>query len=128
MNPYPEALTKRILEVYREGGGSMEEVAARFLVHRNTVYNLTKRFRSTGTLAPLPHGGGPDPLLTPEVLAHLQELVDQKNDRTQAEMAEQMKGSFGIAISRRSVSRGLQRLHITRKKKRFMPTSETDRM
>jgi transposase len=122
MSQLPLALSERIVGSYLDGEGTMEEIADRFRVHRNTVYNLTKRFRERHTLAPRPYRRGPRPLLTDEVLAALEDLVIDQNDRTQAEYAELLKERSGVALSKRSISRALHRLRMSRKKKRWEPT------
>ncbi|WP_437294639.1 IS630 transposase-related protein [Sorangium sp. So ce426] len=116
MSPYSLDLRRRIVDAYVNGEGSIREIAERFSVAPNTVQNYLTQVRATGSLAPLPHGGGVGPKIDRAGLDEVRKLVEEKNDRTLAELAEQFEQRQEVRVSIPTMHRALQRLGITRKK------------
>lgn len=56
MKVYPNELRNRVLEAYQNQEGSMRKLAARFKVSFHFVFQLIKRVRETGQVAPKPAG------------------------------------------------------------------------
>lgn len=104
-----------------QAGASTAEVAERFAVSPAFVRRLKQRFRQTGSLAPLPHGGGPARKLAAHEGA-LRQAVREHPDATPAEHRDRLK----LPASRVTVWRTLRRLRLTRKKK-STHASERDR-
>jgi len=127
MGPYSVDLRQRIVEAYANGEGSIRLLAKRFVVAPNTVQNYLTQLRATGTVVPLPHAGGVAPKIDQAEQQQLSQLVAEKNDRTLAELAEQLEQRLRLQVSVPTVHRALQRLGITRKKKRFGRASRTAR-
>src|SRR5262245_38418322 len=113
MTPYSQDLRQRVLDTVRRGEGSSRQLARRFLVSVSFVTRLLKRYRSTGSLEPKPHGGGHPPSLGPEDLERLRELIRQKPDAT----LEECRRQLGASCSTMTISRALRRLGLPRKKK-----------
>lgn len=116
MGPYSLDLRQRIVDTYANGEGSIRELAERFSVAPNTVQNYLTQVRATGSLAPLPHGGGVGPKIDQAGLHEVRKLVEEKNDRTLAELAEQFEQRQQVHVSIPTMHRALQQLGITRKK------------
>jgi transposase len=121
-------LRTRIVEAYERGEGSIRELAERFAVSPGTVQNYLKLKRATGRVNPRPPSGGVTPLIGDEDLPKVQQLVEEQPDATTEEFADELARKHAIAVSRPTMGRALQRLHITRKKRRYMRPSGTPRV
>src|SRR3954462_11881745 len=113
MTPYSQDLRQRVLDTVRRGEGSVRQIARRFLVSVSFVTRLLRTHRSTGSLEPRPHGGGTPPLLGPEDLERLRELIRQQPDAT----LEECRQRLGVDCSLMTISRALGALGLPRKKK-----------
>jgi transposase-like protein len=83
--PYSLDLRQRVVKAYEEGNESYAAVGAHFNVGEATVNRWVARFRSTGSLEPLPHGRGPDSIVDEKGLSVLCALIDEqhlRHDRT----------------------------------------------
>ena len=117
MKPHSLDLRQRIVESYEAGEGSIRQLAKRYKVGPNAICRLLKRYRETGSLQPLPQGGSKPPKLTPSHLDELKTLVEEDNDATLAQLAQRLEHRTHLKVSTSTISRGLSRLDITRKKK-----------
>jgi transposase len=113
MTPYSQDLRQRVLDTVQRGDGSVRQIARRFLVSVSFVTRLLKRYRSTSSLEPKPHGGGHPPSLGPAALERLRELIRQQPDAT----LEECRQRLGTSCSTMTISRALRRLGLPRKKK-----------
>src|SRR4051795_5869372 len=113
MTPCSQDLRQRVLDTVRRGEGSLRQIARRFLVSVSFVTRLLKRYRSTSSLEPQPHGGGHPPALGPEDLERLRELIRQRPDAT----LEECRQRLGASCSTMTISRALRKLGLPRKKK-----------
>lgn len=113
MRPYSMDLRERVAAAVDGGEGSQREIAALFRVSASFVSRLLHRRRDAGTLAPVPHGGGPTPVLSPADQQRLGRLAGEHNDDT----LEQLKrrGRFGCSLT--TIWRSLRRQRLTYKKK-----------
>src|ERR1051325_8276538 len=93
MTPYSQDLRQRILDTVRRREGSLRQIARRFLVSVSFVTRLLRTHRDTGALEPKPHGGGNPPVLTPEDLERLRELIRQQPDATLEECRQRLRTS-----------------------------------
>jgi transposase len=125
MNPYSIDLRQRIVDAYRKCEGSVRELAQRFVVTPNTVQNYLNLERETGSVAPRPHGGGPAPKLDDAGVQEVRTVVEEKNDRTLDEVAKELDARLKVQVGRSTVWRALDRLGLTRKKKRFARASRS---
>jgi len=117
MGPYSLDLRRRIVDAYRAGEGTVNELADRFAVHRNSVLNYLARFRKTGDVVPRAHGGGVAPRIADEELGNVLEVMGEKDDRTWAEGARRYRERYGVEVSRSTFGRALHRSGMSRKKK-----------
>lgn len=115
MKAYSVDLRQKILETYKNKEGSIRQVSQRFKVSRSFVQKLLKQDQQTGSLAPLPHGGGTPPKLT-DYVPTIEKLLEDKNDATLPELCQKLKERTGISVSQSTLCRFLQKLNLTRKK------------
>ena len=62
------------------------------------------------------------PKLTKEHLAILHHLVEERNDATLEELRDLLAAEAGVDVSRSTIDRALDKLDLTLKKRRSMPT------
>ena len=113
MRPYSIDLRERVAAAVDEDEGPQREIARLFRVSVSLVSRLLQRRRQKDTLAPEPHGGGPTPVLSPDDLRRLEDLVREHNDDT----LDQLKQRGGFNCSLTTIWRGLRRQRLTCKKK-----------
>lgn len=113
MRPYSIDVRQRIVAAVEAGEHTLGALAELFSVDISTIVRLLQRFRSTGSVQPKPHAGGPCPKVDAQATARLLELVRQQPDATLAELREQL----GVDCSIVAIFRALKRNGITRKKK-----------
>ncbi|MGD1702041.1 helix-turn-helix domain-containing protein [Dapis sp. BLCC M229] len=66
--PYSENLGRPVLRAAQNQEGSQRQIAQRFQVSLTFVRNLLRHYRTTGTVNPKQHGGGPLPKEEKELL------------------------------------------------------------
>ena len=113
MRPYSIDLRERVAAAVDEDEGPQREIARLFRVSVSFVSRLLQRRRQKDTLAPEPHGGGPTPVLSPDDLRRLEDLVREHNDDT----LDQLKQRGGFNCSLTTIWRALRRQRLTCKKK-----------
>jgi transposase len=113
MTPYSQDLRQRIVDTAARRDGTLRQIAQRFLVSISFVTRLLQLHRTTGSVEPRPHGGGHQPVLTPEDLQRLRELIDDRPDAT----LEECRRHLGSSCSLATISRALSQLGLPRKKK-----------
>lgn len=118
MKAYSLDFREKIIDVYFTEHVSVRKLAKRFGVSKSFVETLLKRLRETGDILPKPHGGGPQPKLNAEQLKLVKALVDTDNDATLDELRDRLAAETSILMSRSSMGRIVQKLELTRKKKR----------
>ena len=117
MRPYALDLRSRIVEAYDNKEGSVRDLAERFAVAPNTVQNYLSLRRKTGSLEPLPSGGGgAEPLINEEGLQEVRRLVDEFPDASETDLARAFEARHRIMVSRATMGRARRRLGMTRKK------------
>jgi transposase len=82
-NPYDEALRRRVIDAYEAGEGTYDDLAAVFAVGARTIHRWVIQFRTDGTVAALPKGGG---WQSPILLPMLHALIAEAPDATCAEL------------------------------------------
>ncbi len=117
MKPYSCDLRQKVINAHNNQEGSQRHLAKRFSVSLSFVQSLLRRYRNSGTVEALPHGGGQKPKLNNEQLALVELLVESDNDATLVELCEQLELQTQLKISRSTMGRITQKLNLTRKKK-----------
>jgi transposase len=113
MRPYSDDLRIRVIEAIERGEQSWRQIARRFVVDLSFVIRLVRSYRETGTVQPMPHGGGRRPALGPEQRERLRELVREQPDAT----LQELRQALGVSCSTMAIVRALKKLGLTRKKK-----------
>ncbi len=126
MKAYSTDLRQRVVDAYKNGEGSLRNIAKRFSVSLYFVWTLWTRYQQTGSVEPKPHAGGRVATINDQGLEVLRKLVQQHNDATLAELRDYFVRKTGLEVSVSAICRALKKLNITRKKKTFH-ASERDR-
>ena len=107
-NPYPTVLRERAVRTYEDGLETYADVADQFGVGVATLERWVRRGRETGSVAPLPKGGG---WRSPVDLPVLHALVGARPDTTTGELTRAYNRRVGRAarVHRSSILRALQR-------------------
>lgn len=116
---YSQDLRDRILSAYQRGM-TTQEIATTFKVSKAWARRVKQVCRETGRTTPLPRGGA---MFIKIDLTRLAELVRAQPDATLRELRDRL----GAACSESGICLALQRLNLTRKKRRSMPRSRIDR-
>jgi transposase len=87
MKAYSTALRERVAAACDAGDATREQVAARFSASVAWVRKLLRQRRQTGSIAPLPRGGGRPAAFDAEAAGRLREAVRADDDATLAELA-----------------------------------------
>ena len=127
MEAYSLDLRERIVAACDEGAVTRGEVADAFGVGRWFVQKLLRQLRATGSLAPLPRGRGPEPLLGGAGLEALRGLSAGRRDATLDELRLALAAGGGPAVSRPTLCRALQGLGLPLKKSRSGPRNSSRR-
>ena len=118
-------LRERIFRAYVAKEGGYGTLAARFSVDLKSVRRIVARAKATGSVAPLPHGGGFPPTVTDEQLPELRELVAARPDSTAQELADEWSRRKGQTIHRSSMVRALSRAGLSTKKRQTARSNKT---
>ena len=113
MKTYSQDLRDRVIEAYKPGQTTQEEVAERFAVTARWIRKLLARLRQSGSCAALPHSGGQEAKFKEEHKERLQQLVAEQPDATLEELRERC----GAPVSIATISRALKELGLALKKK-----------
>jgi putative transposase len=87
--------------------------------------SLLRRYRSSGTVKPKPHGGGQSAKLNSEQVDLITTLVEEDNDAILVELCSRLQERTGVKVSRATMGRMTQKLNLTRKKKLYTPVRDT---
>jgi transposase len=117
--PLPVEFRRKVVDAYNAGDGTMKALAQRFCISFNSVVRWIDFDRFTGDISPKPHRGGVPPKIPDEILPLLRALVEEKPDRTLAELAEIWSTRFKCEVRRTTISVALQRAGLSLKKRLF---------
>jgi transposase len=115
---YSIDLRKRAVALWETGGLSEPDVAAVMGIGEASLRRWKRRKREEGSVAPRPHGGGPEPRVLPEHEAIVRRLVEEHPDAYVEDLAIRFVEETGRACSKATMGRVLRRLKLTRKKSR----------
>lgn len=124
---YSDDLRERVLLACEHKEGSRAEIARRFRIGESTVYTWLQVARTEGRRRAKSHAGGPSPKLDTDTLQKLKEIVLENHDKTLAEYGEQLAAHTGCRVGRASLCRALQKLDMTRKKRRCVRASLSEK-
>lgn len=124
MKTYSMDLRERVLSTVDRGQETQLKIAERFGVSRAWIGKLLSQRKKTGSIAPLPHGGGRKPAYAGKSLEKLRAEVMKQPDATLKELRER-SGCLGSIMA---VDRALDRLGARIKKSPVVRPSKTGRM
>lgn len=113
MRAHSMEIRSSIFRAVQEGKLTQEEIAALFGVSSRFVRRLSERWRETGSLEPMPHGGGPALKMTLEIDRKLTDFLQQHSDAT----LKEIRVGCGLNVSLPAICNALKRLGLSRKKK-----------
>ena len=113
---YPLELRERVVRSIVEDDWTLAEASETFDVCIRTISLWLKRWRAKKTLAALPQGGGAERKVTVEAEGWLEQWLTQDCDLSQDQLVERL-AEKGVVVDRSTVSRALERMGWTRKKK-----------
>jgi transposase len=114
---YSSDLRGRVLAAC-DDGGRPSAVAERFRVARASVYLWLKQRREEARCEAKRPGGGAKPAIRGEAADALARLVEERNDLTLAEYADELEAEAGVRAAPSMICRALKRLGLPRKKRR----------
>ena len=114
MEAYSMDLRSRVVNSYLAQEGSQADLAEQFKVSERWVQSLLRQVRESGSLEPLPHGGGRPRVISFDKEAVLLQVIAETPDASLDELRERCD----IKGSRMCIARAFKRLNITRKKSR----------
>ena len=120
--PYSLDFRQKVIDAIELDGMKKSEASAVFGISRNTIDLWLKRKAATGRLAPAARSSLPRPRKITDWEA-FRRFAEQHRHHTQTEMAEHWPGE----MSQRTISRALQQLNWTRKKRPTATVSETSK-
>ena len=119
-NPYSYDFRRKVIEAIKLNGLRKSEASQLFNISRNTIDLWLKRFAETGDFqAKQNHSPGHNQKITD--WEKFRGFVKVHGDKTQAQMAELWQDQ----ISPRTISRGLEKIGFTRKKRPMVIKNQT---
>jgi transposase len=118
MAAYSIDLRQKILRACERHLGSQRTIADLFGVSLAFVEKVLRQYRTTGDIAPKPHGGGQKSRLDAAAKGVVQRLVQDQPDATLEELCAGVANETGVWVSVPTMCRVLQRLGLPRKKSR----------
>jgi transposase len=122
MKPLSMDLRERLLDAVDKKQMTRLDIARIFNVSTAIIRRFVQRRREGESIAPKPHAGGPKPVLQEPQLELLRAAVAEKNDATLVELGQAL-AKHGIVVGKTTVSKGLKKLGLTRKKRRSGPAN-----
>jgi transposase len=118
---YSVDLREKVLRAVDQGY-AREEIVKLLGVSLATIKRYLKQRRETGTVAPKAIPGRPPKKLGP-LQAELVAQLQAHDDRGLEEQCRLWEQSHGVRVSTSTMSRAIQRVGWTRKKRRWVPAS-----
>lgn len=125
MKAYSQDLRQRILQTVDEGK-TQAQAACLLKVSETTVKRYVRQRREKGHVRPKPIPGRPPTKRAP-LEAQLQPQLEKQPDATLQEHCATWEAKAGIKVSISTMSRAIQHLQWTRKKKSCKPAREKKR-
>ncbi len=118
MKPYSVDLREKVVNAYQLGNISVRKLAVNFGVGKAFVQKMLKQYQEEGHVNPGKQGTRKKAILA-DSAAELVALVEKYPDATLSEYCEYWLEAQGQLVSSSMMCRELQKLNLTRKKKRL---------
>ena len=116
------------VKAYEDGVGCYEEVANLFDVGSASLKRWMARYRESGSIDPLPHGGGTEHRIDDEGAEFIKGLLTERPDISLEEICRRYNRQYETDVSVSTVGRCVRaRLNFRRKKKPTGPRSKMRR-
>ena len=125
MKAYSTDLRQKIIEAHQRGQATQRTIAELFGVSVSFVEKLLQRYRTTGTIAAKPHGGGQKRRLDAAADQRILAWIQAQPDLTLVQLQTKTRQELGISLSLATLCRTLKRLGLTRKKSPSRPPNVT---
>ena len=107
---YSPLLRIRVIRAYQNQEGSQPQIAQRFQVSLTFVRNLLRHCRTTGTVNPKQHGGGPNIKIDGNFDSLIQQQIQHKPDILLCELWEYLEIRTGVKVSVSTMYRILKKI------------------
>ena len=114
-------LRLRVIKAYKNGEGSLRELARRFDIGEATTDRWWSRYKATGEVEARQMGGYRPRIVDADIEEVVRLLVFDTPDATLVEYADTLYVETGLRVSKSTMGRTLRRLGLTRKKRLSMP-------
>jgi transposase len=122
--PYSVDLRNKAVEAYKNGLGTIAQVAAVFSIGSATLQNYISQKKKTGSLEPKPATGGSKPIISGKKLDFVSNEVSKKPDLTLQELCDKFYKKFKIKVNDSMMCRALQSINYNRKKKSYFAAEQ----
>ena len=121
--PLPAELRERVIEALDNGEGTLDELAARFLICPNSILEWRRLRDETGSLHPRPMGGArpQKKCVEEEGEAWIRDTLREKPALTNRQLVALYQERFGLDIHVETMRSTVRRLGFTLKKGLFDP-------
>ena len=123
--PYGDDLRRKLLYAHDQGQGTLEELAARFLVSVGWAKKISAARKRTGQAERLPHHPGRKPHADAKAQQQVRAWFVQQPDLTLAEVQQKLHSEAGVRLSLPQVWHLLRKLGLRLKKSHSTPPSAT---
>ena len=117
-------LRERILHSYDNKEGTRQQIADRYRVSLGMVKKLLQQRRRTGDIRPRHQYSGRKPVIVAVHTRQIRTLLKNKPDMT----LNELRAALGLECSLPALHYVLDKMGLTYKKRRFVPTSKTVRI
>ncbi len=125
-SPYSDDLRRKLLGAHQRKQGSLAQLARRFDVSLGWAKKVSAALRATGKMERPPgRRRGPASKVTPEVEQDLRSWIEQRADRTLAELQELLYERRRLEVSIGRLWAALRDLGLVLKKSHSMPPNKT---
>jgi len=122
-------IRERIVIAQQNGLGTYKHIASVLGCGVASVSRILRRARETGSPAPLPHNGGPQPTIDTKGLRLLNQWLEKQPDMTLKDLTRRYNSCLSTkSVSTATIGRAVRdRLKLTRKKRPIGRRRETAR-
>lgn len=124
---FSKDLRERVVDAYKNGIGTISEIAELFSLGKSTVEKYLSIFRNTGDLTPGKSTGRP-PVLNEQHLSIIKKIVLSAPDQRLQDYCIAFEKTTGMKIAKSTLWDACEFLDIRRKKRAFMPKNKKDKM